>query len=132
MQQGLRKQGVHEIDEFIFYNDGEFDGSIMHSIIFKVSLQLKGLPEIFKEIILETIYGKYFEVSGTVALNEVNSRSVGVTTKYFNKDGFMDVVMIQYEEPDIVMYGRGDGTFRRQEAGIWRHDHVKGYHAAAV
>lgn len=126
-----RRFGVHAVAEIDFDNDGDFDVLIVRSRSL-YQRRLMGPDMHFRDILLENRNGKYIDVSEKAGLNAVDSRTVSVTTGDFNNDGFMDALLTQYDRPDAVLLGRGDGTFQRVEGLVQRNKKTTGDHAVAV
>lgn len=127
-----RKEGVQAIAEFDFDNDGDFDVIIIRSWALMSERRLRGPVEVFQNILLENRGGRLIDVSGRAGFRNRTSRAVGVTTADFNNDGFLDVLLINHDTPDEILYGQGDGTFKARRAGIAKGRNVTGDHAVAV
>jgi hypothetical protein len=57
--------------------------------------------------------GKYRDVSQDVGILNILAHGLSVNSSDFNNDGWMDLYITNdYDEPDIMYYNDGDGTFR--------------------
>lgn len=62
--------------------------------------------------------GKYIDAGKKIDF-PLNGQSKGVTCGDFNNDGWLDILIIQHTGPDIILWNKGNGSFRRALAP-WR------------
>lgn len=75
------------------------------------------IPRSAKKFHTDKLYknenGKYSDVSASVGISNALDHGLSVSSSDFNNDGWMDLyVANDYDEPDIMYYNNGDGTFR--------------------
>lgn len=120
---------VAAICEFDLDNDGWMDLYVARADARLIS-NLRTLPdsEGMDDIILRnTGEGNYEEIEGGLGGN-----SVGVTAGDFDNDGWLDLVVVQDEEPDVVLMNNGNGTFERFDGLIPKAEGTVGNNAVAV
>ncbi|PXF40400.1 hypothetical protein BWQ96_09892 [Gracilariopsis chorda] len=125
LPRGLAYRGVAAVAELDFDNDGDFDLYVARSRI--------GwwLPDVaYDDYLLENRGGYYVDVSAKARIPR-GTQSRGVTTGDFNNDGFIDLHVTQYNDYDILLLNRGDGTFRRVSQPISRPGNTRGDHSVA-
>ncbi|CAN8071002.1 unnamed protein product [Agarophyton chilense] len=122
----LPRTGVIAVAELDFDNDGDFDLYVARTRVGP------WLPDVaYDDFLLENRNGKYVDVSERAGIPK-DTQSHGVTTGDFNNDGWMDVYVSQYVEPDFMLLNKGDGTFERVDGLTTRPNNVRGDNAVGV
>lgn len=83
------------------------------------------------DILFENVGGRYVDVSQKANIPRP-SQTRGVSAGDVNNDGWVDLVLIRYNEPDVILINNGDGTFTEHDAGFNRSQATFGDHAVAV
>ncbi|CAN8073648.1 unnamed protein product [Agarophyton chilense] len=124
---GIGRMGTVAIAEIDYDNDGDFDLYVART----KSSDLKWVyGDIFYDYLLENVGGRFVDVTAKAGIpRETLAR--GVTAGDFNNDGWMDLFVTQYIQPDIMLLNNGDGTFRRVDGLISRPSNVRGDNAVA-
>eukprot|EP00177_Eucheuma_denticulatum_P004586 GFKZ01008344.1.p1 GENE.GFKZ01008344.1~~GFKZ01008344.1.p1 ORF type:complete len:518 (-),score=59.61 GFKZ01008344.1:285-1838(-) len=123
----LSATAVVEID---YDNDGDFDLYVTRAdrsltTYFGRSEGAEG------DILFENVNGTFVDVSSRAQIPQ-NSNSMGVTCGDFNNDGFVDIMVIMYREPDVMLLNQGNGTFRAVSGLIEKENNTVGNNAVAV
>lgn len=105
----LRNTAVVEFD---MDNDGDFDLYVARAKRGLVSNLNPFQGGNTNDVLLQNRNGKYVDVSEKAGIPK-GTDSVGVTAGDFNNDGFVDLLVILYAAPDIILLNQGDGTFKR-------------------
>lgn len=123
---GMPRTGVIAVAEIDFDNDGDFD---LYLARHRVG---PWLPDVaYDDILLENRNGKYVDVSDRAGIPK-GTLSHGVTIGDFNNDGWMDIYVVQYTEPDFMLINQGGGSFRRVDDLTTRPNDTRGDNAVAV
>lgn len=109
---------VMAVVEFDMDNDGDFDLYIARGFEKLASNTApKKKRTDFPDMLLENRNGIYYDV--TEGSNIVgNTFSSGVSAEDLNNDGYVDLIVSQSRDRDIVLLNRGDGTFGHFDPGI--------------
>lgn len=121
-----RLHGVIAVAEIDFDNDGDFD---LYLARHRIGPFLPDIP--YDDILLENRDGKYVDVSARAGIPR-GTMSHGVTVGDFNNDGWMDVFVTQFKEPDFMLINKGNGIFTRVDNLLTRPNDVNGDNAMAV
>lgn len=122
--------GTSALSELDFDNDGMWDIYVARSNRGELKWRRDTLD--IDDRLLRNINGThYIDVSEQAGIPR-GTRSQGVTSGDFNNDGWTDLLIIRYDEPDLLLLNNGDGTFRTVDAGFNRPQTVSGDMAAAV
>lgn len=124
----LRNTAVAEID---MDNDGDFDLYVARANRTLVSNRGALLNGNTNDVLLQNQNGKYIDVSEKAGIPK-GTNSVGVTAGDFNNDGYVDLLVILYKEPDMILLNQGDGTFKRVNGLVPKDKKTVGNHAVAV
>lgn len=125
----FRNTAVAEID---FNNDGKFDLYVARADRRIVTRRTGTYPYgSTNDMLLQNRNGEYVDVSQEAGIPK-RTNSVGVTAGDFNNDGYIDLLVIQWSEPDILLLNRGDGTFKRVNRVIPKSRKTRGDNAVAV
>lgn len=124
---------VIAIAEFDYDNDGDMDLFIGRSNVGGLVgwSAKKGISRIYPDYLLENVGTHYVDVTAKSGISQF-AHTRGVTTGDFNNDGWMDMILTRYDEPDVIMYNNGDGTFSEVNAGFERKFPAKGDQVTAV
>ncbi|CAN8077237.1 unnamed protein product [Agarophyton chilense] len=124
---GIGRKGIVAVAEIDYDNDGDFDLYIART----KSSDLKWVSgDTFYDYLLENVGGRFVDVTAKAGIPR-GTLARGVTVGDFNNDGWMDVFVSQYIEPDIMLLNKGDGSFRRVDSLISRPSNVRGDNAVA-
>lgn len=122
---------VASVVELDFDNDGDFDLYVARADR-SLMTALGPLPVSQKsDILLRNDGGFYTDVSAQANIPS-GTNSMGVTVGDFNNDGYIDILVVLYEEPDILLLNQKDGTFTRVDGLIPKSTGVVGNHAQAA
>ena len=124
----IRNTAVAEID---FDNDGNFDLYVARANRSLVSSQRALKDGDTNDVLLRNVGGRYVDVSEEAGIPK-GTDSVGVTAGDFNNDGFVDLLVVQYREPDMILLNQGNGKFKRVDGLIPKDRTTVGNHAVAV
>lgn len=124
----LRNTAVAEID---FDNDGNFDLYIARANRTLITNRDPLSSGTKNDILLRNVDGVFVDVSEEAGIPK-NTNSFGVTAGDFNNDGFVDLLVILYKEPDIILLNQGNGKFLRVNSLIPKDSSTVGNHAVAV
>lgn len=124
-----RNTAVAEID---FNNDGKFDLYVARADRRLVTQKKRRHPSgTTNDILLQNRNGRYVDVSEEAGIPK-RTNSMGVTAGDFNNDGYTDLLVMQWSEPEILLLNRGDGTFERVNRLIPKSRKTRGDNAVAV
>lgn len=122
---------VTAVAEFDMDNDGDFDLYVARANRSLMTNRNPLMDDDLSDYLLENRNGRYVDVSEQAGIPK-GSNSMGVTTGDLNNDGYMDVIIIRFKEPDIILLNQGDGTFRQVDGLIPKASDTVGNHAVAV
>lgn len=122
---------INAVAEIDFDNDGDFDLYIARADRTVMTNRPELEDDDYSDYLFENRNGKYVDVTENSGIL-TGSNSMGVTTGDFNNDGFVDIVVIRYREPDVLLLNNGDGTFKKVEGLIPKDVNTVGNHAVAV
>ncbi|PXF49870.1 hypothetical protein BWQ96_00030 [Gracilariopsis chorda] len=125
---GIDRNGVVAVAELDYDNDGDFDLYVARTKSGDLKWQ-RG--NVFNDYLLENRNGRYVDVTRNARIPPATT-SRGVTVGDFNNDGYIDILVTQYQAADIMLLNNADGTFRRVDGLIWRPKNVRGDNALAV
>lgn len=103
--------GVAELD---FDNDGWWDLYVVRTDVGDVGWVPISDPS---DRLFRNVRGRYMDVSIEAGIPR-GTQSQGVTTGDFNNDGWIDLLVVRYKKPDLLLLNNQDGTFTSQEAGF--------------
>lgn len=122
---------VSSVVELDFDNDGDYDLYVARAAR-SLMTALDPLEASEKsDILLRNDGGKYTDVSNQAGI-PTRTDSMGVTAEDFNNDGYIDILVVLYDKPDILLLNQGDGTFRRVNGLIPKGKGIIGNHAQAA
>eukprot|EP00177_Eucheuma_denticulatum_P007174 GFKZ01013050.1.p1 GENE.GFKZ01013050.1~~GFKZ01013050.1.p1 ORF type:complete len:686 (-),score=64.99 GFKZ01013050.1:1888-3945(-) len=124
----LSVTAVVEID---IDNDGYFDLFVTRATRDLMTKRKPAPPNSTTDILLYNQGGRYVNITGEAGLSS-QLDSMGVTAGDFNNDGYVDLFVVQYDEPDYFLVNQGDRTFRRVDGLVPKDESTVGNHAAAV
>lgn len=127
----IERHSATAVVEIDYDNDGLMDlyiARINRSLISNIKPAAR---EDSSDLLLRNVGGKYENVTAEAGIPPF-SESMGVTAGDFNNDGYMDLFVVQFEEPDFILMNQGDGTFRRLDGLVPKDPATLGNHAAAV
>lgn len=124
----LTVTAVAEID---YDNDGDFDLYVARTDRTVVTNLKKTDARFTNDILLENQGGVYVDVSEKLGIPK-STNSVGVTVADMNNDGFVDVVVSLYKEPDMILLNKGGRNFQRVDGLIPKETKTVGNNAVAV
>lgn len=117
--------------EFDYDNDGDFDLYIARADQQLVTY-LGRLPLVYShDILLENQNGKYVDVTEQAQIPR-GTNSMGVTAGDFNNDGYVDLMVTMWRDPDIILVNKGNGKFEKRSGMIPKKKRAVGNHAVAV
>ncbi|MFK7832740.1 MAG: VCBS repeat-containing protein [Winogradskyella sp.] len=98
-------------------NDGDLDMYQVNQIADKKLLLINKIPQeqfkFFKDRLYRNDNGRYKDVSKEAGISQDMAYGLSVNASDFNGDGFVDLyVSNDYNEPDIMYYNNGDGSFQ--------------------
>lgn len=121
-------RGVVAVAELDYDNDGRWDLYIARTISGELNW-IEGSSG--NDYLLRNVGGRYVDVSKSARIPK-GTMSRGVTAGDFNNDGYVDLIVTQYNKPDLLLLNKGDGTFRTRNAGFNRSPQISGDMATAV
>lgn len=125
---GVVRIGAVAVAELDFDNDGNWD-------LFVARPQVGNLRWVKTkhrcDYLLRNVGGKYVDVSKSAGFPS-SSETRGVTVGDFNNDGFVDILLTQYVQADLMYLNNGDGTFTRRFSNLKRARDVQGDMPTAV
>lgn len=121
---------VHAVAELDYDNDGDFDLYVARGDRSLLS-RLGPRRTDTSDILLMNRGGTYVDVTKAAGI-PAGTESIGVTVADFNNDGFVDILVILYREPDMLLLNQGSGTFKRVDRLIPKPTTTVGNHAVAV
>lgn len=124
----LTASAVAELD---YDNDGDYDLYVARANRVLLT-QLGRVPGDDRTDFLLRNEGGYYSDATSSAGIPGGTNSMGVTVGDFNNDGFVDVLVILYAEPDMILMNQGNGKFRRVNGLIPKRKGDVGNHAVAV
>lgn len=83
-----------------------------------------------RDIFLYNQGGVYRNLTSEVGI-EGFKNSMGLTVGDFNNDGYVDVLVVQFDEPDYIYFNTGNGTFKRFDGLVPKEEGTVGNHAVA-
>lgn len=98
--------------EFDFNNDGWPDLYVARADRRLMTRRSRYSGGTTNDILFQNRRGRYVDVSEETGIPK-GTNSMGVTAGDFNNDGHVDLFVVQWSEPDILLINRGDGTFKR-------------------
>lgn len=122
---------VSAVAEFDMDNDGDFDLYVARADRTLMTHRPANESDDLSDYLLENRNGRYVDVSEHSGIQK-GANSMGVSTGDLNNDGYVDVIIIRYKEPDIVLLNQGDGTFQKVDGLIPKDSDTVGNHAVAV
>lgn len=125
----VSRPSVTAVAEFDMDNDGDFDLYVATTDQALVT-NLKPNPR-QPDRLLKNSGGRYIDVTEAAGIPS-GTNSIGVSTGDFNNDGFVDIIVVLWEEPDMILLNQGDGTFKRIDRVIPKSQGVVGNNAVAV
>lgn len=127
-QLALRVSAVAELD---YDNDGDFDLYVARINRRFITNRRKSPAEDIDDLLLQNRGGVYVDVAEEAGIPK-GTRSIGVTAEDLNNDGFVDLVVLLWDEPDMILLNQGDGTFKRVDNLIPKARDTVGHNAVAV
>lgn len=124
----LRNTAVAEID---FDNDGHFDLYVARADRTLVTRRGRYQGGTTTDLLLRNVNGRYVNVTEGSGIPS-RTNSIGVTAGDFNNDGYMDLLVIQWSEPDFFLINNGNGTFQKVGGFIPKARNTVGNNAVAV
>lgn len=125
---GLDFRGVVAVAELDYDNDGRWDLYVART----TTGDLKWLQgRSHDDYLLRNVGGHYEDASRTAGI-PLGTQTRGVTVGDFNNDGHIDILLVLYDKPDILLRNNGDGTFASRNARLMRAPTVRGDMATAV
>eukprot|EP00177_Eucheuma_denticulatum_P002663 GFKZ01004784.1.p1 GENE.GFKZ01004784.1~~GFKZ01004784.1.p1 ORF type:complete len:534 (+),score=45.14 GFKZ01004784.1:112-1713(+) len=118
------------VAEFDFDNDGDFDLYIARADR-SLTTRRPMVEASMGDILLRNDNGRYVDATAGSGIPD-DTNSFAVTVGDFNNDGFIDVLVVLYDEPDMFLLNNGDGTFRRVDNVIPKRRGDIGNNAVAV
>lgn len=122
---------VTAVAELDYDNDGDFDLYVARADRALVTNRIPVVGDDYSDILLRNEGGFYTDATSSAGIPR-GTDSIGVTVGDFNNDGFVDVLVVLYDEPDIILMNTGNGKFRRVSGRIPKKKGDKGNHAVAV
>lgn len=124
---------VITVAEFDYDNDGDMDlfvgrANIGGAVGYGKGYRPTGVPD----TLFENVGTHYVDVTSKAKIPRGPSQTRGVTTADFNNDGHLDILIVYWDQPDIILFSNGDGTFHQHEAGFDKPDNTVGDNAVAV
>lgn len=120
------------IAELDYDNDGDMDLFVGRaSVGGGVGYGKKGPGLGPSDTLFENVGGRYVDVTQKAKIPRP-SQTRGVSAGDVNNDGWIDLVLIRYTDPDVILINNGDGTFTQHEAGFNRSQDTVGDNAVAV
>lgn len=119
MQYGLADAGFSS--QAVFFdmdNDGDLDmyqvNQLPDARLFKRYINIPKKREIYySDKLYKNENGRYIDVSKKAGISRALTYGLSVSATDFNNDGWVDLyVANDYDEPDMMYYNNGDGTFK--------------------
>lgn len=122
---------VTAVAELDYDNDGDFDLYVARSDrrLFTNRGPVPG--DDYSDILLRNEGGFYTDVTRSAEIPR-RTDSMGVTVGDFNNDGHVDVLVVLYGGPDMILMNRGNGKFRQVNGLIPKRKGDVGNHAVGV
>lgn len=117
--------------EFDYDNDGDFDLYVARASQPLVSHMKRVSLMYSHDLLLENRNGTYVEVSAQAGLPR-KTNSMGVTAGDFNNDGYVDLFVLQWNKPDLILVNKGNGKFWKRSGMVPKRRRAVGNHAVAV
>eukprot|EP00177_Eucheuma_denticulatum_P005224 GFKZ01009517.1.p1 GENE.GFKZ01009517.1~~GFKZ01009517.1.p1 ORF type:complete len:516 (+),score=50.83 GFKZ01009517.1:219-1766(+) len=124
----LRNTAVAEID---FDNDGHFDLYVARADRSLVTRRDPYEGGTTTDLLLRNVNGRYVNVTEGSGIPS-RTNSIGVCAGDFNNDGYMDLLVIQWSDPDFFLINNGNGTFKKVGGLIPKARNTVGNNAVAV
>lgn len=128
----LDVRGVVAVAELDYNNDGMMDLYLARSSTVDLKWLRRSIGAEPSDILLRNVgRGRYVDASREARIPQ-GGGSRSVTTGDFNNDGFIDILVIQLDQPHRLLLNNGDGTFRNVMPNFGRYDDRPGDGAVAV
>lgn len=126
---GLSMRGTVAIAELDFDNDGLWDLYVCRT----TTGDLKWLPKDsqYHDLLLRNVGGKYVDVTAQAGIPK-DSFSRGVTVGDFDNDGHIDLLIVKWSGPSLLLHNLGNGKFAIRKDVPARLGNVPGDMAQAV
>lgn len=121
---------VHAVAELDYDNDGDFDLYVARGDRSLLS-RSQSRPGDTSDRLFMNRGGVYVDVTREAGI-PAGTQSIGVTVEDFNNDGYVDILVILYREPDMLLLNQGNGKFTRVNGLIPKANSTVGNHAVAV
>lgn len=117
--------------ELDYDNDGDYD--LYFARADRTLTTRRGpLPnEDNSDFLLRNDDGVYTDVTASAGIPR-GTDTIGVTAGDFDNDGYVDLLLVLHDEPDIILHNQRDGTFKRVEGLIPKQPGDIGNNALAV
>lgn len=113
-------KGITAAAEADFHNDGLWDVYLARSSKGSVKWFARNNKEFRNfDVLLRGTYSGTFKDASKYAKIPTNTDTSGITTGDFDNDGYVDILLIMFEGPDVFLINNGDGTFSWRKAN-WR------------
>lgn len=124
-------RAVVSIAEFDYDNDGRMDLYVARSVTNDVHWLADKLGREPSDILLRNVGGRFVDMTVTAGIPS-GGESRGVTTGDFDNDGYVDLLVTQYEGEDWLLMNNGNGSFREVRSGYGKSRETRGDQPTAV